>query len=82
MKVTESMIPVYSGYSVICPLRRARVDQLRGADVLLVPHLEALRDQRLPVELTEDVLLGEVLRTDDDRRRLALRGGSRGHEKT
>ena len=49
------------------------VDQLRAADVLLVGHLEALRLEGLLVELAKDVLLGEVLRADRDRRRGGLR---------
>ena len=72
LNVTESMIPVYSGYSVTLPLSERGVDQLRRADVLLVLDLEALRLERLLVELAEHELLGEVLRADDDRRRLRL----------
>ena len=62
------------------------VDQLRRADVLLVLHLEALGLERLLVQLAEDVLLGKVLRPDDDRSGLLLlergrrRGGSPEHD--
>ena len=51
------------------PARQRRVDQLGAADVLLVGDLEALRLERLLVELAEDERLGEVLRADGDRRR-------------
>src|ERR671920_2017039 len=46
--------------------------------VLLVLDSEPLRLQRLLVKLAEDVLLGEVLRADDDRRAsTGLRGRCR-----
>jgi hypothetical protein len=48
--------------------RQRGVDQLRAADVLLVGDLEALRLERLLLQLAEDVGLREVLRADSDRR--------------
>ena len=48
-------------------LQRA-MDDLRAADVGLEHDVEALRAQRLAVELAEDPLLGEVLRADADLR--------------
>jgi hypothetical protein len=46
--------------------RQCRVDDLGGADVLLVRDLESLCFECLLVELAEDVLLAEVLRAEDD----------------
>src|SRR4029079_9106535 len=51
------------------PARERLLDQLRGADVLLVGDVEALRLERLLVQLAEDERLAEVLGADDDRRR-------------
>ena len=56
------------GVEVDLAARERRLDQLGRADVLLVGDVEALRLERLLVELAEDELLGEVLRADDDRR--------------
>src|SRR5438093_13765193 len=68
------------GVEVDLPARRRRLDQLGRADVLFVRDLEAVRLERLLVELSEDVLLGEVLRADDDGRP-RLRQGACGYGK-
>src|SRR5262249_10194752 len=73
--------------------RERLVDDLRAADVALQRDLEAGATKGARVELAEDVLLGEVLRPDRDRRELLLRGavgaaaaaadqprGERGHQ--
>src|SRR5207248_10419176 len=52
-----------------------RIGELGAPEAAGVLHRVALRLQRLPVQLAEDVLLGEVLVADDDRGlRLRLRG--------
>ena len=56
------------GIEVDLAAREGGLDDLGRADVLLVGDLEALRLERLLVELAEDELLGEVLRADHDRR--------------
>ena len=86
LNVTRQHDPRVLGIQRHAAAAERRVDQLRRADVLLVLDLEALRLEGLLVELAEHVLLGEVLRADDDRRRLPLlecgrrRGGSPEHD--
>ncbi len=68
------------GVEVDLAAREGGLDQLRRPDVLLVGDMEALRLERLLVQLTEDELLGEVLGADDHRRPHRRRGIGRPRE--
>ena len=74
-KTSWTITPVYSGYMLILPL----VSEVWISSVepmfSLYETVEALRLERLLVELSEDVLLGEVLGADHDRRRGATGAG-------
>ena len=71
--ISDSSTPMYSGYMSSPPSRSAWLVISVRADRRLELDREALGLQRLLVELAEDVLLGEVLRPDADRRRVGLR---------
>src|SRR5204863_6069383 len=71
--------PGVLGIEVDLAARERGLDQLGRAEAALVRDRESLRLERLLVELTEDVLLGEVLRADHDRRPgLGCRAGRAG----
>ena len=67
-RTTTSAVPVYSGYASISPSFERLQRDLLVAEVELLVDVEAGRLEALRVDLTEDLLLGEVLRADGDLR--------------